>query len=185
MKINQVVILRKFEEKIDSKHQISVEEIREVFQNYPHFRKLEKGRVLGEDLYGAYGQTDSGRYLSVFFIYKINNNAFIISARDMNKTERKSMPKNRVLPKFQSYEEASEWLDSHSTAKLESTEVQFEVAKPLKILIIDSLSEIEDTISLEKKISRQIREIARRKGISTQTLIQKWLQEKVDENLRL
>ncbi|MFQ5603588.1 MAG: BrnT family toxin [bacterium] len=93
MKINQVVILKDFAQKIQRKHQIDTDEICEVFQNQPNFRKLEKGDILGEDVFGAYGRTNSGRYLSVFFVYKFNQNALIISARNMNKSERKKYAK--------------------------------------------------------------------------------------------
>ena len=50
---------------------------------------MEKGRIAGEDLYMALGQTDAGRYLSVFFIRKEGRLALIISARDMDTKERK------------------------------------------------------------------------------------------------
>lgn len=50
--------------------------------------KRESGDVEGEDLYNAIGRTESGRYLSVFFIKKLNNRALIITARDMNRRER-------------------------------------------------------------------------------------------------
>lgn len=51
------------------------------------FRK-EKGRVEGEHLYNALGRTESGRFLSVFFIRNIGSKALIVTARDMNKAER-------------------------------------------------------------------------------------------------
>jgi uncharacterized DUF497 family protein len=35
------------------------------------------------------GQTDGGRYLSVFFIHKPGNLALVISARDMDAAERR------------------------------------------------------------------------------------------------
>ena len=89
MKINRVTILRTFVEKIEHKHRVTTNEIREVFDNLPHFRKLEKGHIAGEGVYGAYGQTNAGRYLSVFFIYKLSHDALVISARNMDKKERK------------------------------------------------------------------------------------------------
>ena len=52
------------------------------------FRK-EKGKVEGEHLYNALGKTEAGRFLSVFFIKKFGNKALIVTARDMNKSERK------------------------------------------------------------------------------------------------
>jgi uncharacterized DUF497 family protein len=39
------------------------------------------------------GQTDSGRYLIVFFIHKKDNRALILSARDMTSAERKRYEK--------------------------------------------------------------------------------------------
>lgn len=93
MKINRVIILRTFAEKIERKHQITPDEIREVFDKLPHFRRLEKGHVAGEDIYGAYGRTHAGRPLSVFFVYKLNHDALIISARNMDKKERRRYAK--------------------------------------------------------------------------------------------
>jgi len=51
--------------------------------------KKEKGRVEGEHLYNALGKTEAGRYLSVFFIRKLDNRALIVTARDMNNNERR------------------------------------------------------------------------------------------------
>lgn len=41
--------------------------------------------VEGEDLYNALGRNKRGRYLSLFFIRKLDNKALIITARDMKK----------------------------------------------------------------------------------------------------
>lgn len=50
---------------------------------------LEKGHRRGENLYAALGRTDSGRYLTVFFVLKRNGQALVVSARDMSDAERK------------------------------------------------------------------------------------------------
>jgi uncharacterized DUF497 family protein len=76
-------------EKLEIKHRVSPEEVEEVFFNRPHFRFVEKGHVAGEDVYVALGQTDGGRYLSVFFIHKPGNLALVVSARDMDAAERR------------------------------------------------------------------------------------------------
>jgi len=66
-------------------------EARQALLNNPRIRFAEKGYIEGEDVYAAFGQTFSGRYLSVFFIFKPSNHtAIIISARDMSQKERKS-----------------------------------------------------------------------------------------------
>ena len=57
----------------------------------PRIKRIRRGKVHGEDLYRALGQTMSGRYLSAYFIYKPTvRKALVISARDMDKKERKS-----------------------------------------------------------------------------------------------
>ncbi len=48
------------------------------------------------------------------------------------------MPKRKSLPDFQSYEEAGEWLDTHSTADLYAKSVKFSVAPNLKVIIVDA-----------------------------------------------
>jgi uncharacterized DUF497 family protein len=41
----------------------------------------------------ALGTTDSGRYLTVYFLYKKNKEALIVTARDMTEKERKKYAK--------------------------------------------------------------------------------------------
>jgi len=88
MKILNIVWLDYIKDKIEWKHQVQTEEVKEVFQNSPRFFFKEKGKVEGENLYNVLGRTDNGRYLSVFFIHKLNSDALIISARDMDNKER-------------------------------------------------------------------------------------------------
>jgi uncharacterized DUF497 family protein len=88
MYIDDIIWLDQFIEKLEWKHHISPEEVEEVFYNGPRIRRGPKGHVQGEDVYYAYGQTDSGRYVLVVFIYKQTREALIISARDMDKKER-------------------------------------------------------------------------------------------------
>lgn len=82
-------------EKIFVKHSVETWEVEEVFQEGVQFRFREKGHRSGEDLYSASGQTEDGRYLIVYFIYKPSgeNRSFreglIVNARDMTKAERK------------------------------------------------------------------------------------------------
>jgi hypothetical protein len=45
--------------------------------------------VEGEHVFNALGKTQYGRYLSVFFIKKSGKRALILTARDMNRAERK------------------------------------------------------------------------------------------------
>jgi uncharacterized DUF497 family protein len=76
-------------EKIERKHGVSKDEVEEAFRGSHKFRFIEKGNVEGEDMYALLGRTRSGRYLTVFFIYKMNREALIVSARDMARKERR------------------------------------------------------------------------------------------------
>jgi len=85
---------KQFIEKLEQKHHVSKDEVEEVFENNPHIDFVAKGRVRGENVYWALGQTGAGRYLTVFFIYKGGGKAMPISARDMNAKERRRYETN-------------------------------------------------------------------------------------------
>jgi hypothetical protein len=70
MYLNDIIWLDYVVEKIQHKHNVSPAEVEEVFYNRPKYRKAQKGKFEGEDLYYAYGRTDSGRYVLVIFITK-------------------------------------------------------------------------------------------------------------------
>ncbi len=90
MRIEDFIWLGEIIEKLEQKHQVSRAEVEQVFELKPHFRFISKGRrQKNEDVYAAYGQTDAGRYLTIFFIHKPGNLALVISARDMDEKERR------------------------------------------------------------------------------------------------
>ena len=89
MQIDDIIWSNRIINKVASKHGVAVSEVEEVFYNRPKFRKAENGKLNNEDLYFAYGRTDSGRYLVIMFIYKKNKDALIVTARDMDLKERK------------------------------------------------------------------------------------------------
>lgn len=87
--IDDIIWSDRIVEKLAWKHNVLPSEVEEVLSgNCKIFRK-EKGKVEGEHLYNALGKTGAGRFLSVFFIRKLGNMALVITARDMNKSERK------------------------------------------------------------------------------------------------
>jgi uncharacterized DUF497 family protein len=71
MYIDDFVWLPDVIEKLIVKHYVTQDEVEEVFFNDPHYRFIERGHRSGEDVYSAGGQTDTGRYLIVFFIHKV------------------------------------------------------------------------------------------------------------------
>ena len=89
MRVIGFVWLEDFVDKLRRKHGVHEEEVIQVFQNRPHIRLVEKGHRPGENLYTALGRTDTGRYLTVFFVLKSNKKAMPISARTMTQRERK------------------------------------------------------------------------------------------------
>ena len=89
MKIANVIWLDAFAEKLAVKHQVTTQEAEEVLLNSPHILWVEKGRIKGEHVYAAFGQTEAGRYLIVFFIHKGRGSALPISCRDMTTSERR------------------------------------------------------------------------------------------------
>lgn len=89
MRIVDLIWLPGVIDKLDWKHNVKPEEVNEILFGSPIYRKTQKGHIPGEDLYAAMGQTESGRYLVVFFIYKSTHEALILSTRDMDKKERR------------------------------------------------------------------------------------------------
>ena len=89
MHIIDIIWLPQVIDKFDWKHNVTPEEVEEVLFDSPFYRKVQKGHIPGEDLYAAMGQTEAGRYLIIFFIFKPTREALILSARDMNDKERR------------------------------------------------------------------------------------------------
>ena len=89
MYIDDFIWLPNILDKVEVKHQVWQDEVEEVFFNRPRYRFVELGHRKGEDVYSASGQTEAGRYLIIFFIHKSSNTALILSARDMDKKERR------------------------------------------------------------------------------------------------
>lgn len=86
--IDDIIWLNSIVDKLICKHNVTTTEVEEVLEGNCKFLKKQSGKVDNEHLYNALGRTSSGRYLSIFFIRKLNKNALIVSARDMNIKER-------------------------------------------------------------------------------------------------
>lgn len=93
MRITDVLWLPEIADKLTWKHQLTTNEVEQVFANRPRFKFAEVGRQRGEDVYVAFGQTDEGRYLAVWFIAKSNHEALVLSARELDNQERKHYAK--------------------------------------------------------------------------------------------
>ena len=95
MRLRGVIWKLAFIEKMLLKHDVTTEEVESVIFGHPHVLHVERGKVQGEDVYEAFGQTVDGRYLVVFFINK-SGAALPISARDMTDSERRYYEKHRT-----------------------------------------------------------------------------------------
>jgi uncharacterized DUF497 family protein len=89
LKITGLIWTNEIVEKLIRKHNVYQKEVREIFAQKPYFRFVEKGHRAGENVYAAMGQTNNGRYITVFFVYKQDRRALILSARNMTHRERK------------------------------------------------------------------------------------------------
>ena len=89
LKIKGLIWLDEVIDKLARKHNVSQNEVWEVLTGRPHIRFVEKGHRSGENVYAALGQTNSGRYIIIFFVHKKDGRAIILSARNMTPAERK------------------------------------------------------------------------------------------------
>ncbi len=93
MTINGFIWLEAIVEKLASKHAVSTDEVAQISEEAPLFRWVESGLHEDEDVYSALRQTYGGRYLIVFFVFKLDGRALIISAREMTDSEKKRYAK--------------------------------------------------------------------------------------------
>jgi hypothetical protein len=94
MRITGIIWLEEVVEKLRRKHGVEPDEVEEALEGRSRIRRIEAGKVKGEDLYSATGRSSSGRYLLVLFIRKATGEALIVSARGMSRRERRLHGKN-------------------------------------------------------------------------------------------
>ncbi len=83
MKIYELVIEPGREEHI-ARHQVSVAEVEEVIFGAPFIRKARQGR------YHIIGQTEAGRYITVFVAPRGRGVYGLVTARDSDDAERRA-----------------------------------------------------------------------------------------------
>ena len=95
MRIEALIWLEAIVDKLEIKHHVSIDEVEDVLTSQPRFRLVERGHRAGENVYAAFGRTQAGRRLLVFFIYKPHTHeALVLSAREPSQRERKLYEKN-------------------------------------------------------------------------------------------
>ena len=95
MVIHETIWQDEIEEKIIRKHNVWPLEVEEALASRPRIRFMERGHRPGEDLYAAFGQTEAGCYLAVYFLLMPQSKALIITARGMTPKEIRSYGKSK------------------------------------------------------------------------------------------
>lgn len=95
MIIRDTIWLEEVEDKIIRKHHVQPAEAEQALMNRPHVRFMERGHQPGEDLYAAFGRSNGGRYLAIYFILKPDSVALIITAREMTRKEVRTYGRKR------------------------------------------------------------------------------------------
>ena len=110
MVIRKIIWKDQFVEKLEQKHRVSVREAEEILEGKPHLRRVGRGQVKDENVYAAFGQTDAGRYLIVFYQYQ---RAIWMTLKG-NTMSDKHKTIDPLPDSFETEEAAGEFWDSHS-----------------------------------------------------------------------
>ena len=121
MKVRGIIWLDSVVEKIEHKHTVSRDEVRQVIQGHAMFRFVENGHRRGENVYAAIGE-------------------------------------------FWDEHDLSDFWDKTKPARAD----------------VDLESE-ESLYAIEKGLSETIRREARERGVSAHTMVDRWLQEKIQK----
>ncbi len=102
MHLYHVIWKSRFVEKMAAKHGVTTEEVEQVLFSKPHVRVAERGRVKGEDLYVAYGETYGGQTPCCLFHPQAANRcvADFSSRHDPVRTEILQRAKRSALIQF-------------------------------------------------------------------------------------
>ncbi len=83
MRFSDIVCSEEVANKLWSKHRVDLSEVDEVLQSEPHVRRGRDG------LYYVHGRTGAGRYLFVVLSVFAGTMARVVTARDMDESERR------------------------------------------------------------------------------------------------
>ena len=81
------------------------------------------------------------------------------------------MAKDKTLH-FETYEEAAEWFDTHDMTDYE------ELLIPINVDF--DVSGSHNWVEIDKEIARYVRELAQKQHVSTRTLVNDFLREKIE-----
>ncbi len=164
-------------DKLAWKHDVTADEVEEVFDNRPRIHFIQKGHIQNEDMYTARGRSNGGRYLTIFlFTRKIRKRSLFLLViwkkrrrQNMSRKDKDPIPEN-----FSTLDEAAEFWDTHSL------EDYPEYLTEINDVEVD-IKEKRVSMSIAVYLDKQARKIARQEGISTETLLNLWIREKIEE----
>ena len=145
----------------------------ETLRNSSHFRFVEKGHRRGENVYSALGQTSAGRYLTVFYTQENGSSFTDIGTGYDIRREETICEKVRVQFQSRSYAKIGEFWDRQDLSNYwgKTRKVKFDV-----------VLEPEATYyPIERGLSEKIQSEARKQGVSSDTLVNLWLEQKMKE----
>jgi len=95
MSVTEIYVSQAVEEKIETEHGVIADEVWEVFHNSDDKAIFFSSPRKRDKRYLALGCTFAGRYLSIAFARHSKNAIRIITARDMNRSERRQYNRKR------------------------------------------------------------------------------------------
>ncbi|GEM_PF-215149 len=152
------------------RHDVTRSEAEEAFIGDPYFRIGRDGTRY------VYGQTSSGRYLFIVYLYLGRGVARIITARDMTNVKedyilRGDSTMMAKIPRFRTEQEMQEFWDTHDSAEyfedMKDDEVQITFGQDKGVLVLP----------LGEDRVRSVREIALKEGVSSNVLLKNWIDE--------
>ena len=161
------------------KHNVTPFECEQGFFNRPIVISEDVEHSNIENRFYALGLTDTGRMLFVVFTIR-RNNIRVISARDMNKKERRLINKmKKKIPKFKNEGQEREfWSRNDSTEYIDWGKAKKATLPNLKPSV-QSIS-----IRLPKMMIEELKLLANKRDVPYQSLLKMFLVERIETELK-
>jgi uncharacterized protein len=161
------------------RHQVNRSECEQVFFNEPLAVADDEHHSEEEQRWYILGHTDPGRLLFVMFTLS-NKLIRVISARDINKKERRIIMSNKTkIPAFKNEEEEREfWANTDATEYVDwkkAEKIKFKNLKPSTKMI---------SLRLPEFILDELKLLANKRDVPYQSLIKMYLKERIDKELK-
>jgi uncharacterized DUF497 family protein len=159
------------------KHGVSASEGEQVFFNRPIVTSSDVGHSKYEARFYSLGKSDAGKH--IFIVFTVRYNLIrIISARDMNRTERERINTMKKIPEFKTEAEEREfWANADSSDYIGWSKARRVLLPNIK----PSLRTI--SLRLPKIMLEELKLIANKRDVPYQSLIKIFLSERLSKEL--